>query len=99
MIVLKTGLSLACLLLSASAAMAQMPCATHDDIAKLLGSKYLEGVTHMGLAGGKNLIEIYVSEKGTFTVVATQPSGLSCIIAAGKDWEQMADPPKNLTSL
>lgn len=99
MAILKTGLSLACLLFGASSALAQMPCATHDDLAKLLGKKYQEGVTHMGLAGGKNLIEIFVSEQGTFTVVATQPSGFSCIIAAGKDWEQMAAPPKNLTAL
>lgn len=99
MLILKTGLSLACLVLGTHAALAQIPCATHDDLAKLLGNKYQEGVTHMGLAGSRNLIEIFVSEKGTFTVVATQPSGVSCIIAAGKDWQLMAEPPKNLTAL
>ena len=99
MLILRTGLTLSCLLLGATTAMAQMACATHDDLGKLLGSKYQEGITHMGLAGGQNLIEIFVSEKGTFTVVATRPNGLSCIIAAGKDWQQMADPPKNLTAL
>lgn len=99
MFTFKTGLCVACLAAFAGNAMAQVPCAKRTDLVKLLESKYKEGPVSFGTANGKNLIEIYASEKGTFTIIATQATGTSCIIAAGEDWESLGPPPKNLTSL
>lgn len=42
----------------------------------------------MGLAGNGTAIEVFVSEAGTFTIVMTWPNGMSCLIAAGKDWQK-----------
>ncbi len=99
MFVFKSAVFVLCLAALATDAAAQVPCAKHDELVKHLGSKYKEGPVNFGTANGKNLVEIYASEIGSFTIIATQPSGLSCIIAAGQDWEALGPPPKNLTSL
>ena len=99
MFVFKSTLVVLCLAAFAAEAQAQLPCAKRDDLVKHLVGKYKEGPVNFGTANGKNLVEIFASETGTFTIIATQPSGLSCIIAAGQDWENLGPPPKNLTSL
>jgi hypothetical protein len=99
MVVFKSGLIIVCLAAFASDAVAQVPCTNRADLLKVLSNKYKEGPVNLGTANGKNLVEVYASEKGTFTIIATQPNGISCIIAAGQDWEAIGPPPKNLTSL
>jgi hypothetical protein len=43
-----------------------------------------------GLQSNGNLLQVYSSEeKGTWTVVSTTPTGMSCIVAAGKRWESL----------
>lgn len=32
-------------------------------------------------------IEVFASESGSFTIVNTRPDGLSCLIAAGENWQ------------
>jgi hypothetical protein len=81
----------------ASEATAAMPCSTHAELVKLLGGKYGESLSNYGVAGQRNLVEVYVSEAGSFTILATKPDGISCIIATGQNWERAAT--KNLTSL
>ena len=41
----------------------------------------------MGLSTDGGLIEIYSSEKGTWTILVTRPSGITCLVAAGDNWE------------
>jgi hypothetical protein len=33
------------------------------------------------------VIEFFTSDLGSFTVLLTAPTGLSCVIAVGSDWE------------
>lgn len=73
--------------LSAASVLAQMVCGNHADIEKRLETGYQETRTAIGLAANGGLIEIYTSEKGTFTVVLTRPNGLSCLMAVGDGWE------------
>lgn len=75
----------------------RMPCHKASEIAKQLGSKYDEAPVAFGLQSNGNLLQVYASEdKGTWTVVSTTPAGVSCIVAAGKSWEDIpfdkADP-------
>jgi len=76
----------------ATPATAQMVCGKHADIAKRLESGYQEVRTGIGLAGNGGLIELYTSEKGTFTIVLTRPNGLSCLMAVGENWEVLKTP-------
>ncbi len=76
----------------------QLACTSHDDLAKVLGTKYKETLVNYGIGAKKNLVEIFVSPKGTFTILQTYPNGVSCIIAAGENWEN-GQMPKEVTSL
>jgi hypothetical protein len=95
------GILSICALVSANclapASAAPLPCSKRDDLVKLLDGKYREGLSGFGLAGQTNLVEVYVSKQGSFTILATTPQGISCIIATGQSWEKVA-PAKHLTA-
>ena len=64
-------------------------CGKRDDVVKLLDSKYQEQLTGFGVAGQSNIVEVYVSKNGSFTILATTTDGTTCIIAAGQSWEKV----------
>ncbi len=78
-------------------------CAARDRVVERLESKFSEVLTTCGLQGATTnratLVEVWASEKtGTFTVILTNPQGVSCIVAAGTDWHQesiLQDPTPN----
>ena len=72
----------------ATTAHARPPCAEHSAILKTLSNKYEEHRKAVGIVGGKQLMEIFVSKKGTWTVVITNPAGLACVVAVGDSWEE-----------
>ena len=65
-------------------------CAARDTVVDRLQSKYDETLAMGGLQGTQNtqsVMEIWASrDTGTFTVLLTSPSGVSCIVAAGTDF-------------
>jgi len=40
----------------------------------------------------RGVIEVYASPKATWTLVISQPNGVSCLITAGQDWEELPNP-------
>lgn len=53
----------------------------------LLGQRYKERPTSMGLDSGGAVIEVFASPNGaTWTMVRTIPNGLSLIIGTGEHW-------------
>lgn len=71
------------------AAAQQMMCGDRGKVVASLEKGYSEAPSSMGLASNGAVIEIFTSAKGTFTIVMTQPSGLSCLMAAGESWEDL----------
>ena len=69
-------------------------CANRTDVVDRLQSKYSEVLTAGGLQSARpvqNMVEVWSSpQTGTFTVILTNPSGVSCIVATGTDWFQQA---------
>lgn len=65
-------------------------CALRAEVVDRLQSKYSESLTVGGLQGAKNvqtMVEVWASEKtGTFTVILTNPQGVSCVVATGTDF-------------
>ena len=58
------------------------------------GKPYNEHPVSMGLAFNGAVIEVFLnSDTGTFTIVATRPSGLSCLVAAGEGWQDVEPKP------
>jgi hypothetical protein len=69
---------------------AGLQCHDAQAIAKALDEKYHEAPVGLGLESAGNLVQVYASEDGeTWTIVATMPTGVSCIVAAGTRWEAL----------
>ena len=69
---------------SATPAYSQMVCGSHESVDKRLRDGYSEVPAGSGLAHNGTVITLYVSDKGTFTIVLTRPNGLSCLMAVGE---------------
>lgn len=66
---------------------ASAPCGDRDAIIHKLDNAYSEEPVSIGIVENGSLIEIFVSENGTFTVLITYPKGLTCLVATGNSWE------------
>ena len=86
-------LLIATVLAAASGAWAQipapgLPCADRDSMRLQLGAAYGEAPVAVGLRSDGDLLQVFASARtGTWTVVATAPDGLACVLAAGRGWE------------
>lgn len=78
---------LAALAAQAGPAQAQLPCGARSKIIETLDAKYQETLTNFGIAGQKNLLEVFSSKAGSWTITMTTPEGITCIMAAGQSWE------------
>ncbi len=86
-------------LMAASAAMPasaeeSMACGKRDEMLGHLAGKYHEQPVAMGLATNGSLLEVLASTAGgSFTIVYTTPAGLTCMMAAGNNWETITLQP------
>ena len=72
----------------------QAVCGARDEIVSRLENGYQETASGAGpIVGGGAVIELYTSDAGTWTLVLTQPNGVSCLIAVGKNWETLKPKP------
>ncbi len=68
-------------------ASAQAVCGTRTALLKQLQGSYKEAPVSMGLAANGSVVEVTRSEKGSWTILLTNPRGLTCLMAAGEHWE------------
>ena len=64
-------------------------CGNHDKIVNVLGNKFKETRRVMGVVNSKAVMEIFMSAQGTWTMVITDTSGISCITASGEEWQDV----------
>ena len=62
-------------------------CTQRKEFTSFLSKKYKELPKAVGLVSNKGFMEVYVSKKGTWSILMTNPKGISCLIAAGDHWE------------
>lgn len=62
-------------------------CAPRDEIVGKLKADFKENQEAVGQVNDQAVIELYVSGRGTWTLIASGTDGTSCIVSAGKDWE------------
>ncbi len=67
-------------------------CGTRPDIIGQLAARYDEAPLGAGLIHNSGLVEVWVSEAGTFSVIVTSTQGRTCIIAAGHSWQERKAP-------
>ena len=76
--------------LASMPAVAQTLCGQRTDVLSGLNGTYTETPSAMGLSNNGGVVEILTSPKGdTWTIIITMPNGLSCLVAAGENWEKM----------
>jgi len=86
------SLTLAATVAFAAPAVAQMPpqappCGPRTSIIQQLEREFAETPVSRGLASNGTVIELLVSETGTWTMLISLPNGNSCFGAAGEMWE------------
>ena len=63
-------------------------CGEHEAMVKKLASDYSESRKSVGLSGTGDVVELFASDAGTWSVVITNVSGVSCLIMSGENWEE-----------
>jgi len=71
-------------------------CGQRDDFVTVLRDSYAEIGISNGLTPEGELVELFVSGAGSFTVLVTLSSGISCVVAAGENWDRAAGPANKL---
>ena len=70
---------------------AKSTCESREAVLDFLSSKYAEAPIAMGVSKDGGVVEILTSGPGsTFTIIVTQPNGMTCMVAAGDSWENLA---------
>ena len=69
-------------------ASANQLCGERDEFVEKLNRAYGERPASAGLESEGNLVEIFRSDEGSWTILATQPTGISCIVAVGEAWTE-----------
>ena len=80
-------------------------CMTHDGADDKLRAEFGEKILGHGVSSDGTLVEIYLAQSGSFTVIKTTPAGLSCVVDFGEGWqtlhqlEQVGFTPETLKSV
>lgn len=69
-----------------------IPCADRGMATTQLHELYGERRVGYGLAANGSVIELFAAPNGSFTLFATLPHGVSCLIATGQSWEPAPEP-------
>ncbi len=80
-------------------ASAQAVCGKRTDIVKQLEKKYGETRMSVGVQQGRGVVEVYASEAtGSWTILVTNPRGMTCLMAAGEAFEEDAERANSTTA-
>ena len=78
------------LLLASFPAQAEPRCMPRDHLVELLEGRYNEQPVAIGLESGGRLIEVFATlNRRTWTLTMSTPDGVTCVIAAGLEWQDV----------
>jgi hypothetical protein len=63
-------------------------CASRTEIVQKLDETYKEARQAIALTKQGGLLEIFVSAKGSWSILVSNPNGKSCLVAVGENWQQ-----------
>ena len=87
-------MALAAVLLTAGPGAAQslQNCAKRELVLSRLTEGYGESRQAIGLGANNTMVETFASdETGSWTIIVTTASGVSCIVASGQAYEQLTE--------
>ncbi|WP_119458470.1 hypothetical protein [Rhodospirillaceae bacterium SYSU D60014] len=87
----RLALLIVLLALPASAVAEPTACSKRTEVVAHLAKKFKEAPAALGLASNGGLLEVLTNGNGsTWTIIVTMPNGISCLVAAGEDWQNLA---------
>lgn len=67
-------------------------CGPREVVIKKLAEGYGETRQSIGIGSNNAMVEVFASaETGSWTILVTQPTGVSCLVASGQAFEQVAE--------
>jgi len=66
-------------------------CAKHNTLVGMLSKKYSENPIAMGTVNEDRFMQLFVSPRGSWTILVTKTDGQACIVAAGQNWEKLPE--------
>ena len=86
------SLGFAAVILVTQNALAAPQCALRPQVLETLAQKYGETRRSMGIAADQTVMELFASaETGSWTLTVTLPTGMTCLMAAGQNFESLAE--------
>jgi hypothetical protein len=64
----------------------QVACEKRAKITTSLKKDYAEMPASAGLDNAGRMIEVFASTEGSWTILMTMPTGVSCLLATGENW-------------
>ncbi len=65
-------------------------CNQRSEAVEHLFENYQEQPISNGISSSGHLVEIFVGPSGGFTILATTPQGLACVLATGENWRDVS---------
>ena len=81
------GAAVAALPLHAAASKSDMICGSRYDLVADLDRDFDERLMFRGVTKLGNLVEVFTSGAGSWTILVDHPGGFSCVLSAGFPWE------------
>lgn len=63
-----------------------LPCGERSKIVDTLSREFKEDPREMGVGNNGMIVELFLSEEGTFTILGTTTTGTSCLLGSGRHW-------------
>lgn len=70
-------------------------CGPRLGIVDALKSKFSEEQNGIGVVNQATVFELFVSVEGSWTMLATNTAGISCIVGSGTSWQPITIADKN----
>ena len=68
------------------------PCGERRTIIEQLEKRYQEKRVAVALAADGRMIEVFVGPLGSWTLIKSAPSGVSCVMDSGEAWRPVSAP-------
>ena len=89
---LAAGAALVAVAATSASAQQARNCAPRDAVVERLTTGYGETRQSIGLGPNNQVVEVYASDDtGTWTITVTLPNGMTCLVASGQSFEELAE--------
>ena len=79
--------TVAALIIPALASAAPLVCGARDEVLTKLASSFHEEPVSVALTSDGQLLEVLKSDTLTWSILITNPNGVTCLVAAGENWQ------------